>query len=271
MRDVAWYLWNRYASSHRVRFLSVPFEPVIGQILETISEGYRGVILKRMMLRIADRLAERLRIPALVTGESIGQVSSQTLRNLCAIDAVCEKLVLRPLIVMDKQAIIDQAKRIGTEPLTRSLPEYCGVISARPTVEARLERIEREEAGFDYKVLDTALDNLLDLDIRDLATPLTVLEDESIEVVTAVRPQDVVIDVRAPAEQEDAPLEVPEVEGIEVLHIPFYRLRHVVGELDPARRHLLYCDRGTMSKIQAAQLIRLGISLAKVYQPAERA
>lgn len=267
VRDLAWYLWNQYGASHRVRFLIVPFEPIMGEILETISDGYRGVILKRMMLRAAERVANRLRIPALVTGESIGQVSSQTLRNLSVIDEVTDRLVLRPLIVADKQSIIDQAKQIGTEPLTRSLPEYCGMVTARPTVEARPEQVIKEESYFDFNVLDEALENLINLDIRELATPITILEEEHIEVVTAVRPRDIVIDVRAPFEQERAPLEVEELEGVELIHIPFYRIEKRVGELDPTRRYLLYCEQGTMSQIQAAQLIRKGISLAKVYQP----
>ncbi|MFP3682130.1 tRNA 4-thiouridine(8) synthase ThiI, partial [Pseudomonas sp. SIMBA_041] len=73
-----------------------------------------GVILKRMMLRAASSIADRLHIDALVTGEAISQVSSQTLPNLSVIDCVTEKLVLRPLIASHKQDIIDLAVEIGT-------------------------------------------------------------------------------------------------------------------------------------------------------------
>lgn len=264
VREVAWHLWHRYGASHRISFLTVPFEAVMGEILESVDEGYRGVVLKRMMLRAATALANRFHIDALVTGESIGQVSSQTLRNLSVIDAVTDKLVLRPLIVMDKQNIINKAKWIGTEPLTRSLPEYCGTISTRPVVDARLDRITSKEERFDFSVLDDAVAAFTELDIRELATPMTVLEDESVDVVNSVWPNDVVIDIRAPAEQEDAPLVI---EGVEVLKIPFYRLAQMSKSFDAAKRHLLYCDRGTMSKIQAAQLIKRGISLAKAYHP----
>ena len=76
--EVAHFLWQKYGSSHRVLFISVPFEEVVGELLNKVDNSHMGVILKRMMLRVATRLAEELHIDALVTGEAISQVSSQT-------------------------------------------------------------------------------------------------------------------------------------------------------------------------------------------------
>ena len=70
-------------------------------------------------------------IEALVTGEAIGQVSSQTLTNLRHIDGVTDTLILRPLINWDKEDIIDLAREIGTEDFAKTMPEYCGVISKK--------------------------------------------------------------------------------------------------------------------------------------------
>src|SRR5690625_6858535 len=97
-----------------------------------------GVILKRMMLRAATDVAEALKLPALVTGESVAQVSSQTLPNLSVIDRVTDALVLRPLITMDKGDIIDMSRRIGTETFAAEIPEYCGALSLRTPTTARL-------------------------------------------------------------------------------------------------------------------------------------
>ncbi len=127
--EVAHYLWQKYGSSQRVLFVSVPFEEVVGEILTKVDDSYMGVTLKRMMLRAASRVAERLEIDALVTGEAISQVSSQTLPNLSVIDRVTDTLVLRPLIVSHKQDIIDTATKIGTAEFAKHMPEYCGVIS----------------------------------------------------------------------------------------------------------------------------------------------
>ena len=126
---MAHYLWNRFGSSHRVRFVAINFEPVVGEILEKVDDGQMGVVLKRMMVRAASKVAERYGVQALVTGEALGQVSSQTLTNLRLIDNVSDTLILRPLISHDKEHIIDLARKIGTEDFARTMPEYCGVIS----------------------------------------------------------------------------------------------------------------------------------------------
>lgn len=121
VRQVAHYLWNRFGSSHRVRFVAINFEPVVGEILEKIDDGQMGVILKRMMVRAASKVAERYGVQALVTGEALGQVSSQTLTNLRLIDNVSDTLILRPLISYDKEHIINLARQIGTEDFARTM------------------------------------------------------------------------------------------------------------------------------------------------------
>lgn len=129
-----------------------------------------GVVLKRMMMRTAARIAERLGIQALVTGESLGQVSSQTLTNLNVIDRCTELLILRPLIAMDKQDIINESRRIGTEDFAKSMPEYCGVISQKPTVKAVLAKVEAEEKKFSEDLIDQIVAQAVTIDIRDSRT-----------------------------------------------------------------------------------------------------
>ena len=127
VKQESYFIWDRFASSHRVKFVTVPFEPIVGQILERTHHGVRGVNSKRMMVRVASLIASKLECEALVTGESLGQVSSQTLTNLSHIDGVSSMLVLRPLSMSDKQDIIDEAEFIGTAGFAKSMPEYCGV------------------------------------------------------------------------------------------------------------------------------------------------
>lgn len=118
---VAHYLWNRFGSSHRVRFVAINFEPVVGEILEKVDDGQMGVVLKRMMVRAASKVAERYGVQALVTGEALGQVSSQTLTNLRLIDNVSDTLILRPLISYDKEHIINPRARL----VRKILPVRC--------------------------------------------------------------------------------------------------------------------------------------------------
>lgn len=123
---VAHYLWNRFGSSHRVRFVAINFEPVVGEILEKVDDGQMGVVLKRMMVRAASKVAERYGVQALVTGEALGRVSSQTLTNLRLIDNVSDTLILRPLISHDKEHIIDPRVRSAR----KILPAPCRNIAA---------------------------------------------------------------------------------------------------------------------------------------------
>lgn len=262
-KQMAYQLWERFGASHRVKFITVPFEQVVGEILEKIDDGLMGVVLKRMMVRAASQVAERMKIQALVTGEAVGQVSSQTLTNLAVIDKASEKLVLRPLIFMDKQEIVDTAKRIGTFDIAESMPEFCGVISKNPNVRADLAKVEASEAQFDMAVLDEALANAVVMDIRDIAHQAA---EQVQEVATeqAVATGAVVLDIRPPEEQEQAPLVVA---GHEVKAVPFYKLATVFAELPPQQTYYLYCQRGVMSQLQALYLQEQGFNNVRVYRP----
>lgn len=111
------------------------------------------VLTKRLMVRLADALADRETADVLVTGENLGQVSSQTLMNLRAIDAAARHPVLRPLIGMDKQEIMDRAKAIGTYDVSVG-PEICDLLGPpRPATAARLEQILEEETKLDIEAL----------------------------------------------------------------------------------------------------------------------
>ena len=93
VKQVSWYLWNKFANSHRVSFITVPFEDVVTQIFKDVSAPYMGVMLKRLMLLASEKIAQNLDVDALITGESVAQVSSQTLKNLSLIDDVSNMLV----------------------------------------------------------------------------------------------------------------------------------------------------------------------------------
>jgi len=261
--EVAHYLWQKYGRSQRVLFISVPFEEVLGEILGKVDNSYMGVTLKRMMLRVASQLAERLQIDALVTGEAISQVSSQTLPNLSVIDSVTDKLVLRPLIASHKQDIIDTAEAIGTAAFARHMPEYCGVISVNPTTKAKPDRVVYEEKQFDMAVLERALERARLLPIDRVIEELG--QDVQVEELNEALPSHVVIDIRHPDLVDDEPLQL---DGIEVQAMPFYALNNRFKELDATRQYLLYCDKGVMSRLHAHHLLSEGHANVRVYRPA---
>lgn len=222
-----------------------------------------GVVLKRMMVRAASLVAERYGVQALVTGEALGQVSSQTLTNLRLIDNASDTLILRPLISHDKEHIINVARAIGTEDFARTMPEYCGVISKSPTVRAVKAKIEAEEQNFDFSILERVVQEATNVDIREIAEQT---EEEVIEVETVASfgDSDAVLDIRSIDEQDSRPLNVT---GVEIKSMPFYKLGSHFADLDQSKTWLLYCDRGVMSRLQALYLHEQGFKNVKVYRP----
>ncbi len=261
VKQVADFLWRKYSYSHRVKFVSVPFEDVVEEILTKVHHSQMGVVLKRMMLRAANQVASRINAGALVTGEALAQVSSQTLPNLKLIDDVAEHLVIRPLIVMDKLDIINTAAQIGTEDFAKHMPEYCGVISDRPTSHAKKDRIESEESNFDMAVLDQAVVDSEVVKIDEVLDSVKTIHD--VEVVKIPAVDDIIIDIRHSHEEEASPLHLT---NNEIIKIPFFALNRKVADLDSDKRYLLYCDRGVMSQLQASQLADNGHSNILVYR-----
>jgi thiamine biosynthesis protein ThiI len=113
VHDVARVL-SRYQGTMRVT--SVPLAEVQRHIVSVAPPAFRTVAYRRFMIRIAERIARRVHARALVTGDAVGQVASQTLDNLAVVDAVATMPVLRPLVGFSKEEIIDEARRIGTHP-----------------------------------------------------------------------------------------------------------------------------------------------------------
>lgn len=262
VREVAHYLWSRYGSARRVKLISVPFETVVADILKHVDDAYMGVVLKRVMLRAAAQIAEQLGAPALVTGESVAQVSSQTLTNLTAIDSATDMLVLRPLITMAKGEIIQLATEIGTEPFAAAMPEYCGVISVKPTTRAKPVRVTHEEGKLTEAVLADALAQARYINIDEVADES--LSEMPVEILPAPLPDSIVIDVRAPAEAERKPLRAG---SVVIEKTPFYELAARAAQFDPGKTYMLYCEKGVMSKLHAAHLTEQGHRNIKVYRP----
>ncbi len=131
----------------RSRLLLVPFAELQQQVLLAVAAELRIVVYRRLMMRIAETLAGQWRARALVTGEVVGQVSSQTLENLTTIGASTTMEILRPLIGMDKDEIVASAERLGTFPIS-IIPDQdcCQLFTPRhPATRVGLAEIEEVE------------------------------------------------------------------------------------------------------------------------------
>lgn len=154
----------------QTRLHLVPLAAIQNEIRLHCPEGLRVILYRRFMVRIAERIARKRRCGAIVTGESLGQVASQTLENLATVDAAASLAVLRPLIGTDKQEIIEEAERLSTfdisvqpdqdcctlfvpqRPVTKSTPAEAAAAEEPLEVGALVEdAVERTEA-VDYEL-----------------------------------------------------------------------------------------------------------------------
>ena len=140
----------------RIHLYLIALTPIQKEILVKTKEKYRIILYRRFMVRIAEIIARKEKARALVTGESLGQVASQTLENIAVIETVSSMPILRPLIGLDKQEIMDLAKEYGTYDIS-ILPDQdcCSLfLPKNPATKAKKQYIEAEEENL-------AMDNLV--------------------------------------------------------------------------------------------------------------
>ena len=143
------------AYQYKSKLYVIPFGEIQRDIVASAPAPYRVVLYRRLMIRIAQELAKKEHCWGLVTGESLGQVASQTPENLTVIEAVAELPLLRPLIGMDKLEISDQAEQIGSFAISIEPDQDCCSLftPSHPSTKAKLEDILRIEQMFDINTL----------------------------------------------------------------------------------------------------------------------
>ncbi len=234
---VARVIADRWSYGHRPRIHILDFAEPVRALRNRVTPRYWQVVLKRLMYRGAEAVARETGSQALVTGESLGQVSSQTLPNLRAIEAAATLPVLRPLVGFDKEEIIRIARGIGTAALSARVREYCAILAGKPVTAAKAEAVDREEAPLDPGLIEDAVAARKVLDLRGLTA--AELRDDYLWVDSP--PADAhPIDCRPP--QQDDGWRFPG--ALRVLPDDFSDL---APTLKKDARYLLFCDNGVQS------------------------
>ncbi len=245
--EVTKVMSERWAYGYEPVFYEVDFRPVMLELQEKVKQNYWNLILKRQMYRAAERLAQQRGYPVIVTGESIGQVSSQTLANLVVATQAVEIPIFRPLLTYDKQEIIDLSRHVGTYDLSAKLLEYCQMVPKHPVTRATAERVLQAEAGLDVTLLDPLVDQAREYPVREATLP----DLEGVECME-IPENALVVDVRSEAERHARPFTAD-------LWIPVERLPQRVEDLDRSRPIVLVCEHGFKSMEAAWYLRNLGI------------
>lgn len=228
---------EQWSHGDRPKLHSIDFRPLVAEIQENVTTRYWQVVLKRLMLRAAEELARELRLTAVVTGEAIGQVSSQTPQNLAAIARPIEIPVLRPLLGFNKDEIIDRTRWIGVYELAAAVDEYCAILPKKPATRASIGAVDQEEATLDPDSVRTAVAERTVHDLRALdPADFGAAELEIDEIPAGAR----VVDLRSRAAYDA--WHWPEAE-----HMDFFRALAGYEELDRGPTYVFYCEVGLKS------------------------
>ncbi|MEM2934764.1 MAG: tRNA uracil 4-sulfurtransferase ThiI [Candidatus Thermoplasmatota archaeon] len=141
----------------------LPFSDVQNEIIANIKAKYRMIVYRRAMMKIANKVAKREKAKAIVTGDSIGQVASQTIENLSCIYGASSLPILSPLLGMNKNEIVDLAKRIGTYEISiKHMPDCCSFMVAKhPATRAKIEEIKEMEKNINEEVIEKAIEKAI--------------------------------------------------------------------------------------------------------------
>jgi tRNA uracil 4-sulfurtransferase len=266
VKQVSYYLWKTFSVPHKkARFITVNFEEVISELLTKVNHKFRGILLKRFMLKVASIISENHYL-ALVKWDSLGQVSSQTLKNMHVIDKASTNLVFRPLIWANKQEIIDVSKEIGTYNFACNMPEYCWVISDKPATWAKLEDILLEEENISEDILINAIEWRKTEFVKEMMEQYKWSENIEMEVVFLPWDNEIVIDIREENEVKKKPLIL---EHVEILTIPFFEINHKFKDLDTTKTYLFYCEKWVLSNLHGLYLKEKGYNNIKVFRKIE--
>ena len=233
----------------RPRFHAIDFDAVSSDLQKSVHERYRQVILKRLMLRAAETVARETGALAIITGDAVGQVSSQTLTNLASISEATSLPILRPLVGANKDEILGQARRIGTFELSKVVGEYCALVPRKPATAAALDVVLDEDARLDPQLLERAVAERSVFDIRRLDLGLLDLPDLEVEEID---PGAAVIDLRSKAAYEN--WHYPDA-----LFLDFAHALRAVPHLSREKSYVLYCEFGLKSAHLAERMRAEGL------------
>jgi tRNA uracil 4-sulfurtransferase len=251
MRSIA----ERWSYGYSPRLHEVDLAPLVADLREKVTPANWQILLKRLILRAGAAVAHRGGRLGVVTGDAIGQVSSQTLQNLAVISQASPALpILRPLLGFNKEEILALARRIGVWELSAAVAEYCDLAPEKPNTRAALADVLRDEARLDLDLLDRLVDvrhvhELRRIDPEALASPVPEVDE--------VPPGATVIDLRSAAAYKG--WHYPGSLRLDLAHaLAAYR------QLDRSRVYVLVCEVGLKSAHLAEAMREAGFEAFQI-------
>lgn len=232
---------------YRPKFIAIDFRDVVKEIVEKVDWSYRQVVLRALMYLAASKIVEELGYDAIVTGESLGQASSQTLKNIAAIESCIRmsKPILRPLISFDKEEIIELSRRLGLYELSSKVVEACAIAPSKVVTAATSDGLSKRLGSIDMKVVEEALKKRIIVSVLE-ARSEDVIPETDIEI-DFIPSNALIIDAR----KETGVGELPIGNAIPLNKVDF-------SSIPPDKPIIIICDTGGLSYIIAKELREKG-------------
>jgi thiamine biosynthesis protein ThiI len=246
VREVLHRLDRDWMAGADPRLFVVDFRPVIADLRQHAPGRYWQVLLKRLMMRAADVVAREHGAEALVTGEALGQVSSQTLPNLGAVAAHSRTLVLRPLLGREKDEIVAAARRIGTADISAAVQEFCALDGPAQAFRVSHDELDRLEATVDLARVERLAGRAREIPRTAFAEAI-----EGSPEIDHVPGHAAVLDLRSEAEHA-------EWAWPDAIHMEFDKAMEHAHRLPGDRAYLLYCEVGLKSAYLAQAMREAG-------------
>ncbi|MGC9179728.1 MAG: tRNA uracil 4-sulfurtransferase ThiI [Vulcanisaeta sp.] len=244
-------LFSRWSIGYDPRLFIIDCSSLISEFRAKANPHMWSVLFKRVLYVVASRVAKSIGALGLVTGESLGQVSSQTLHNLMAIEYGIDLPIYRPLIGLDKDDIMNYARRIGTYEESMRTEEFCAIFSEKPRTRVTIEELNKEFNKLDQDLINNLLSSAVMLRASAVNKVINELMLGTSDVEIDHVPEDaVVIDLRSRGEYE-----LWHYPG--AINVDVDKLVSTAETMGRDKVYVLYCSRGLSSKWGALELRRL--------------
>lgn len=245
---VAKNLASNWFFGYTPRFIVMDFRSIVTEVVKKVDWSYRQVALRALMYLVASKVASQLDYDVIITGESIGQASSQTLKNISAIERAVkpEVPILRPLLGFDKEEIIDYSRKIGLYELSSKVAEACVIAPHRVVTTSSPEEVLSQVQRIDLSIVDRAISNIRILDLLG-SKPEDVIAPDEVEI-DFIPSGAIILDLRSEIERMEKP-----IPGA----LPYHEIEPEKLPRDSVL--VLVCETGNVSYMMAKMLRDLGI------------
>ncbi len=248
---VIYTLFSSWSLGYDAKVYVINGEELINEIRLKVNPHLWNLIFKRVLYLIGEEIAKKIKAKALITGEVIGQVSSQTLHNIYATEYGISIPIIRPLAGLDKDEIMKIAQKIGTYNYSIEVEEYCAIFSSKPKTRAKPEEVEREFEKIDKKLIDGIVSNVRIYKVSELEDLLRG-EDKDLEI-DYLPSNAIIIDLRS--EDKYRSWHIPGA-----INIKPEDIEKIIDKYGKDKTYILYCSGTLLSKYLVRKLRRLGIN-----------